>query len=253
MNCFLALTLSLLFQNNAIAVHGSSTTTNVMRKFESGLLGRNADPLVSAAPLVVGASCQDGCVLVAVHSIFANQPLLLDGTDDENDISGDLRDLPKEYRGPFRVFSVDAHGTSLACVGWRVDGQTLVDYCRQLAKKEDALYGNGRPKASEYGNYLATEASLWLARSAVSGKVTIDASFSISKSLQVQQLNRKSSHSSFFFCYSLVLATSIELRWIIGLLSSGKLIREPLVGRYYWFLSGSCACHRRGASGGDCE
>ncbi|CAJ1929091.1 unnamed protein product [Cylindrotheca closterium] len=167
MRGFLAFTLFLFFPNNAILVEGSSTATAV-GNFEASLLGRNADPLVTAAPLVIGTTCQDGCVLLAVHTMFAQEPLLLDTTDAEDE---GLQDLPKEYRGPFRVFSVDSYGTSLACVGWRADAQTLVNYCKHLAKEDVALYGNGRQVDSEYGNYLATEASTWLARSAVSGKI----------------------------------------------------------------------------------
>lgn len=172
----MACTLFLLYPHNAIVVYGSSTATAVS-KFEASLLGRNADPLVNAAPLMIGTTCQDGCVLVAVHTMFSQEPLLLDMANEEENANDEgFQDLPKEYRGPFRVFSVDSFGTSVACVGWRADGQALVDYCKHLAKEELALYGKqSRSQVdAQYGNYLATEASMWLARSAVSGKVNHD-------------------------------------------------------------------------------
>lgn len=169
MRGFLACALFLFHPYDSIVVHASSTGTPAS-KLEATLLGRHADPLVSVAPLVIGTTCQDGCVLLAVHTMFAQEPLLLDDTSSSEEDEG-LQGLPREYRGPFRVFSVDSHGTSIACAGWRADGQTLVDYCKHLAKKEVAIYGTRSQVDVQYGNYLATEASLWLARSAVSGKV----------------------------------------------------------------------------------
>jgi len=169
MRGFLACALFLFHPYDSIVVHASSTGTPVS-KLEATLLGRHADPLVSVAPLVIGTTCQDGCVLLAVHTMFAQEPLLLDDISSSEEDEG-LQGLPREYRGPFRVFPVDSHGTSIACAGWRADGQTLVDYCKHLAKKEVAIYGTRSQVDVQYGNYLATEASLWLARSAVSGKI----------------------------------------------------------------------------------
>ena len=135
-------------------------------------MGVAPDRFVSAGPLIVGAECSDGTLLVAVHTIFADEPLLLDeevAVEDKAVAKAQtLQPLPREYRGPFRVYVVDSLGTSMACVGWRADGQILAKYCRYLAKEEKDLFGVSR---SSYGSYLALETSSWMARCAVSGRV----------------------------------------------------------------------------------
>ena len=154
------------------------------------LVGVTPDPFVSAAPLIVAAVCSDGVVLVAVHTAFANEPLLLYDEKDDTVISttfGDdneksnqttttttssttLRDLPKGYRGPFRIHSVDGFGTGLVCCGWRADSNMLTQFCRSVASEEFDTFGAPRPNI-DHGNYLASEVSLWMANCAVSERV----------------------------------------------------------------------------------
>jgi hypothetical protein len=160
--------------------HCSSSTAPSVRPNDANsfpLAGVAPNPFVSAAPLIVAAVCSDGVVLVAVHTNFANEPLLLDEADmvasDDNKNQTNtttLQDLPKGYRGPFRIYSVDGFGTGLVCAGWRADGQILAQYCRSLASEEVDVFGVPRPNA-DYGSYLASEASLWMAQCAVSERV----------------------------------------------------------------------------------
>jgi hypothetical protein len=175
--CYLVL-LWLLFLSVAVEASSNLASAN---QAEAKLIGVSPDRFVAAAPLVVGATCSDGIVLIAVHTMFADEPLLLDAdnekeTSDEGDIGTNTthqkcHDLPREYRGPFRIYSVDSFGSSLACAGWRADGQTLAKYCRHVAREETALFGVPR-QTSDYGNYLASEASSWMARSALSERVS---------------------------------------------------------------------------------
>ena len=148
------------------------------------LVGVAPDPFVAASPLIVAAVCSDGVVLIALHTAFATEPLLLDpdeqqednkkeetsSDDDKNQTSSILGDLPKGYRGPFRIHSIDAFGTGLVTAGWRADGQILAQYCRTVASDELDVFGSPRT-GSDYGTSLASEASLWMAHCAVSDKV----------------------------------------------------------------------------------
>lgn len=159
--------------------------------------GAPVDPFVSSAPLIVATECSDGIALLALHTSFAEQPLLLDldelpaspdvdnnGTSlvDETNIvtqnitnttittKVDLQDIPRSYRGPFRIHLIDGFGTSMVCAGWRSHTQLMVDYCRDLAKEELQIYGPPRMSLThcqEYGNYLAQQTSLWLAYTGV--------------------------------------------------------------------------------------
>jgi hypothetical protein len=168
-----------------------------------------ANPFVTSAPLIVAAVCSDGVALIALHTAFPEEPLLLDadeGAEDsddeeglvethqvesssvsegtENDKNGDnstisqhnttvqIKDMPRSYRGPFRIYSIDGFGTGMVCAGWRSHGQLLADYCRDLAKEELQVYGPPRMTSSttscpEYGHYLATQTSAWMAYTAV--------------------------------------------------------------------------------------
>lgn len=140
------------------------------------LAGVSPDPFVAAAPLIIAAVCSDGVILVAVHTTFANEPLLSDDTvsssssTSSTNNSTSLQDLPKSYRGPFRIYSIDGFGTGLICAGWRADGQILAEYCRSVASDELAVFGEPRQN-DDYGNYLASETSLWMAQCAVSERV----------------------------------------------------------------------------------
>jgi 20S proteasome alpha/beta subunit len=157
---------SLLYLSILTKISFASSSATSVEAEASRMRGVGPDRFVSAAPLIVGAACADGVVLVAVHTAFSEEPLLL---DEEKSSSDDkFQDLPREYRGPFRIYSIDNFGTSLACVGWRADGQILAKYCRRLAKAEMALFGAPRQQQSQYGNYLASETSSWMARTALS-------------------------------------------------------------------------------------
>ena len=164
---------------------------------------------VSASPLCAAAACRDGVVLAALHTSPAVEPLLLveeedgvqddggkekkeDGTngskEEEEEGGVDVDDgissavlpaavsvehLPRAYRGPFRVAPVDGCGTTLLTAGWRADCQTLAAQCRALAAEEAAqyyigVYGDMAP-SEDYAAGIAAEASLWLARCALSG------------------------------------------------------------------------------------
>lgn len=151
------------------------------------------DPFVTSAPLIVGAICSDGVALIALHTSFADEPLLLDADEplleSEDDTQGtsdiqvdnsatkkssngtiSIGDVPRSYRGPFRISAVDGFGTGMVCAGWRSHGQLMVDYCRDLAKEELQVFGPPRMTTTycqEYGRYLAQQTSAWMAYSAI--------------------------------------------------------------------------------------
>lgn len=149
-----------------------------------------ADPFVTSAPLIVAAICSDGVALLALHIAFQEEPLLLD-TDDVDDIEEEritnssedhnaaislnnttvqIKDMPRSYRGPFRIYSIDGFGTGMVYAGWRSHGQLVADYCRDLAKEELQVYGPPRmtlTSCKEYGHYLAFQTSAWMAYTAV--------------------------------------------------------------------------------------
>jgi hypothetical protein len=144
------------------------------------LAGMTADRFVSAAPLIVAAVCGDGVAVVATHTALGDEPLILDdnecnttnaSADASTVVANPLQDLPKSYRGPFRIHSIDSFGTCLVCTGWRADGQALAEYFQKLASSSLAVFGEGK-KTVDYGHTLSTEASLWMARCAVSERVS---------------------------------------------------------------------------------
>lgn len=156
------------------------SSSNLVSANQQGpkLFGVSPDRFVASSPLVVGVSCSDGAVLVAVHAMFAEEPLLVDAdeesrtlNDGTNTTNRRLLDLPRQYRGPFRIYSVDSFGSCLVSAGWRTDGQTLAKYCRHLARDEISLFGVPCQTA-DHGKYLASEASVWMARSALSERVS---------------------------------------------------------------------------------
>ena len=178
---------------------------------------------VAAGPLAAAAVCRDGVVLAAFHASPALEPLLVDVQEEEEDVEEEnndnedessghneeddtmlilsaaaaakrqpavaaVRDLPRTYRGPFRVAPVDGYGTALLSAGWRSDCHSLAARCRSLASEEAANYGHGggdlgsgsgstaaaaaaaaAPPKEDYAAGIAYDASLWLARCALSG------------------------------------------------------------------------------------
>lgn len=154
----------------------------------ASISGPPPDPFVSSAPLIVATECSDGIALLALHTSFAEEPLLLDAdemstkgessentTTVENDATQnsttiEIQDVPRSYRGPFRIHLIDNFGTSMVCAGWRSHAQLIVDYCRDLAKEEFHVYGPPRMSLThcqEYGQYLAHQTSLWIAHTGV--------------------------------------------------------------------------------------
>jgi len=167
---------------------------------------------VAAGPLAVAVVCRDGVVLAAFHTSPALEPLLMgaaaagdelptcatseeqgEATCNEGGQGGDekktLEDLPRAYRGPFRVAPIDGHGTALLTAGWRTDCLSLAAKCRSLAAEEASSYGLGSGSGSgnndgsngddgaagvlrpDYATGIASDASLWLARCAISGGI----------------------------------------------------------------------------------
>lgn len=128
------------------------------------------DLFVQQAPLIVGASCKEGVVLVALHTADSDEPLLYyDGFAEDLPVNDDetmLKDLPKDFGGPFRIQKVDEFGTCLVSTGWRADCERLTRACRSLATSEDSTFGTVENR-QVFGHYLALELSIALAEQSV--------------------------------------------------------------------------------------
>lgn len=174
-----------------------SSTRPLLSSKNQDLVGGSSDPFVSSAPLIVASECSDGVALLALHSAFAEEPLLLDAEDEDvaspeispvkeelsiekndslddtnaqNSTTVDITDVPRSYRGPFRIHSIDSFGTAMLCAGWRSHAQLMADYSRDLAKEELQIYGEPRmtlAHCQEYGSYLSEQTSLWMAYTGV--------------------------------------------------------------------------------------
>ena len=160
----------------AVSVRGGSTSPDDQNV---QLVGVGPDPFVNAAPLIVGAVCKDGVLLGALHTIFQDEPLLTmataksdDGGDDKNKnqtTTSLIDDLPKGYRGPYRIQSIDSFGTGLVSTGWRADTHILTDYTRLVASEELEIYGEpSSQKGEHYGQFIATDVCSWMAQCALS-------------------------------------------------------------------------------------
>jgi hypothetical protein len=165
------------------------------------LHGLQPDKFVSLAPLIVAAVCSDGIVMIATHTSYLQEPLLMRLPDNSQDNSSFLemsinttdtainstqqqntseaasnvtlpRDVPLDFRGPFRIQSIDSVGSTLLCAGWKTDGDWLTQTCRDLAESEIANFGPPTT-GSGYGRYIANEASFWMAQCAVSDQVNV--------------------------------------------------------------------------------
>ena len=66
----------------------------------------------------------------------------------------------------------------------------MVNYCRAVASEELAIYGKPSFHNCEYGNFIASEASLFMAQCAVSESVSISIAYDIvcASSKQLQDL-----------------------------------------------------------------
>ena len=149
------------------------------------LAGIAPDPFVEASPLVVGVVCRDGVLLLAVHSIFSeasneDEWSLMVRESDLNDDGvavaeedsvgsreavshGDI-DLPRGYRGPFRIHALGADAGALVCAGFRTDGTILADRLRSFAQTDERVFGIGATD----GGAMADRAAAVLAKQAVS-------------------------------------------------------------------------------------
>ncbi len=179
-----------------ICAVSSSTTTSLNTKTITNTKAgpSRIDPFVTSSPLIVAAVCSDGVALIALHTAFAEEPLLLDAeevlqmnanntnastntsmsiptssdtiTATSNATTVSIADVPRSYRGPFRIYSIDGFGTGMLCVGWRSHAQLVADYCRDLATEEFQIYGPPRMTSTfcqEYGHFLAQQTSAWMA------------------------------------------------------------------------------------------
>lgn len=184
---FLLLSLYTFVKASSLSSDGSARIRIAVPKLEPlPLHGLKPDKFVASAPLIVAAVCKDGVAVVATHTSPLKEPLLMDetspdGEDESEEETGRTdsatttiklpMDVPLSFRGPFRIQSVDGFGTSLACAGWRTDGEHLAAKFRSLASTEADLFGEPS-NALEYGRFLAQEASTWMARCAVSESVS---------------------------------------------------------------------------------
>jgi len=181
----------------SISLDRRTTTTrqnngSILPKFP--LSGIKPDPFVLVSPLVIGVVCRDGVLLIALHEVFStenggrNESTLLLKSYDSIAQSPDLhgvnetkveslselsqKDLPRSYRGPFRIYPLGSSGTTaMVCAGWRTDCQYLANCIRSIDKKEQLVFGSPSTSSSaalEYGSYLACQASLLMAKLCVS-------------------------------------------------------------------------------------
>ncbi|VEU39748.1 unnamed protein product [Pseudo-nitzschia multistriata] len=168
---------------NASSSTGKIGQNGPLPKFP--LMGVTSDPFIEFSPMVVGVVCRDGVLLFAVHSIFskdnAELPLLRDSigeescTDNSENRSNNTRvaafqkDLPRRYRGPFRIHPVDSScASAMVCSGWRTDCQNLINHIRSIDRREQLEFGHHIGTAPEYGSFLASQASLLMAKFCVS-------------------------------------------------------------------------------------
>lgn len=140
------------------------------------------DPFVEAAPLIVAVACRNGAVIIAAHTLGTDEPLIYDSwlPEDSEDKGCDervestscaFRNLPADYKGPFRIHSVDRYGSALVSSGWRADCEVLVEKCRSLCQIELNRFGPPSQLDGNYANMIATDLSCYLAQCAVSERV----------------------------------------------------------------------------------
>jgi len=186
----------------SISLDRRTTTTtrqnngSILPKFP--LPGIKPDTFVLVSPLVIGVVCRDGVLLIALHEVFSTehgrrnestllwksndsiaqsqpQPQHHDGVNQtkvESLSELSQKDLPRSYRGPFRIYPLGSSGTTaMVCAGWRTDCQYLANCIRSIDKKEQLVFGSPSISSSavlEYGSYLACQASLLMAKLCVS-------------------------------------------------------------------------------------
>jgi hypothetical protein len=151
------------------------------------LRGKQPDPFVQRAPLVVAMACRDGVALIAAHpepnddedallyDDLESDAIDRDATDRDGDaVSGQMegaslsvapfRDLPLSYEGPLRIHSIGTQGAALVSCGWGADGSgRMVHQAREFCSDKRLLFGQ------ECLKMLPMQLSLFMAECAVSG------------------------------------------------------------------------------------
>jgi hypothetical protein len=191
------LTLCVCWSCLILLVDGSSPSSGFSEK-GGGLEGvAVASQFVSAAPLIVAAVCRDGVAVVAAHTSTEDEPLLYHSTlqdhttnintiDESENKDSDLidehsvqargnvnvKDLPLDYGGPFRIHPIDSFGTTLVGAGWRADCEILASRCRSIAASQLASMGPPA-QGSLYGRLVSTDLSMYMSQCAVSERVSL--------------------------------------------------------------------------------
>jgi hypothetical protein len=164
----------------AVSTAASQDASNILR-------GKQPDPFVQRAPLVVAMACRDGVALIAAHpeptddedallyEDLDSDAIDLDDIDRDGDAVSDqieganlttapFRDLPLSYEGPLRIHSIGTQGAALVSCGWGADGSgRMVNKAREFCSDERLLFGEESLKI------LPTQLSHFIAECAVSG------------------------------------------------------------------------------------
>jgi hypothetical protein len=99
--------------------------------------------------------------LFADRDLIERQPVDLpkdesngdDVTTSTTQLEYPLTDMPPSYRGPFRIFPIDAKGTTaLVCSGWRMDGQRLAEYLQSIDRELVQVYGSSNNGVGDDGD-----------------------------------------------------------------------------------------------------
>eukprot|EP00593_Proboscia_inermis_P002644 CAMPEP_0171297408 /NCGR_PEP_ID=MMETSP0816-20121228/6158_1 /TAXON_ID=420281 /ORGANISM="Proboscia inermis, Strain CCAP1064/1" /LENGTH=295 /DNA_ID=CAMNT_0011771663 /DNA_START=65 /DNA_END=952 /DNA_ORIENTATION=- len=134
----------------------------------------NLDKFVTASPLIIGACCSDGVILIAVHTSTASEPLLLSNScNTPGSLDGSqFQTVHPSDRGPFRIERITEGAdtrevTCLLSAGWKSHCRSFSDKVRDLVRNDAALFGGGRRNGRCDGmkksiKALAEDASHWL-------------------------------------------------------------------------------------------
>lgn len=152
----------------------------------------DVNPLIISSPVVAAAVCKDGIVLVATHHIkgLDNHIETTNNNNNHNEdqergthFAVNLRDLPDDFSGPFRIQSLDRQGTTLLTAGWRADAEYFANRAREIVKNERETLG---PFVVDDPRVLASQFSLFMATAALDADVSVYILFS---NIGLQQAN----------------------------------------------------------------
>lgn len=166
----------------------SGSSTSLLSGRERGLRGvvdDSIEPFVITSPLVLGAVCKDGVLLIAAPADNGerNESVLLQKswTCDDHDVDDtevSKLHVPRCYNGPFRICLLDSYcsnSSAMVCCGWREDSRYLVKRIRSICKKEWLVFGcadtDNSGSSLEYGSYLSSEVSSILSKLYVSESI----------------------------------------------------------------------------------